>query len=64
MSNNDNYMPVMNDGRFFTDYRPTSLVTRIQMKQNNVSNSYDYKKLLVHNGQQFRQMNYDYYKNK
>ena len=57
-------MPIMNDGRVMTDYRPTSLITRMQMKQNNVTNSYDYKRLLTLNGNAFRQMNSNFYANK
>ena len=53
--------PISKDYRALTDYRPsTDIISKI-MKQNNISDSYDLKDVLTHNGGSFRKLNTSYY---
>jgi hypothetical protein len=48
---NYNYLERMNDGRAFTDYRPRGTLDDIVRYNNHISNNYDYRQFLIHNGQ-------------
>jgi len=61
---NQNCPPIMNDGRYICDYRPSSYVHDLILKQNNIKNSYDMKKLLTDNAVKFQNMNTTFLKNK
>lgn len=65
MSNNgicDRYCPpLMNDGRYVTDYRPTCYVHDLIMKQNNIKSSHDLKKFLQENARQLQLINRQFY---
>jgi len=41
---------LMNDGRAFTDYRPSSYLNDEIKIRNNVMDSYDYRQFLINNG--------------
>jgi hypothetical protein len=43
--------PRMEDGRFFTDYRPRCVVDSSIRSQNNINNNFDYRMFLVNNGE-------------
>ena len=53
--------PLMDDGRFATDYRPSCYVHDLIMKQNNIDNSYDLKQFLQHNATRLQQLSRDFY---
>lgn len=56
--------PLMSDGRFATDYRPSCYVHDLIMKQNGITNSYDLKLLLTSRALELQKINRDYYQNK
>ena len=41
---------IMDDGRAFTDYRSSCYINDIIRVQNGITNSYDYRQFLIHNG--------------
>ena len=41
---------LMEDGRAFTDYRPSSYVNDLLRIQNRVYDSYSYRQFMIHNG--------------
>jgi hypothetical protein len=43
--------PRMEDGRFFTDYRPRCVVDSTIRSQNNIQNNFDYRMFLINNGE-------------
>jgi stalled ribosome rescue protein Dom34 len=50
----------MDDGRIFTDYRPSYHVDDMIRYSNNVMGSYDYRQFLIHNGVNIIKVNSDY----
>jgi hypothetical protein len=61
---NNDCPPLMSDGRNFTDYRPSCHVHDLILKQNNVSNSYDLKMLMINQAEKLREINKEYYQKK
>lgn len=57
--------PRMDDGRHFTDYRPSSLVNHMAQSSNNQMSSYGYRQFLIHHGSEIMNANryYTYMKN-
>ena len=47
----------MDDGRAFTDYRPSNTVDDMIRYSNNVMNSYDYRQFLIHNANNIMEIN-------
>jgi hypothetical protein len=47
--------PRMEDGRFFTDYRPRCVVDSTIRSQNNIQNNFDYRMFLINNGEKMIQ---------
>ena len=41
---------IMNDGRAFTDYRSSCYINDAIRVKNGITNSYDYRQFLIHNG--------------
>lgn len=41
---------IMDDGRAFTDYRPSCYIDDVLRIQNGIKNSYDYRQFLINNG--------------
>ena len=67
MSNNalfNHDCPRIGDYRPFTDYRPSCYVHDLIIKQNNIQNSYDLKRMLQCNAMAFQKINKDYYSDK
>ena len=58
---NNDCPPLMADGRLFTDYRPSSYVNDLILKQNKITNSYDLKLLMTNKGNELQKLNRDYY---
>jgi hypothetical protein len=57
--------PLMSDnGRNFTDYRPSCYVHNLILRQNNITNSYDFKLLLTSKALELQKINRDYYESK
>ena len=54
----------MDDGRTFTDYRPSYTVDDMIRYSNNVMGSFDYRQFLIHNGTNIMKVNNDYTKDK
>ena len=54
----------MDDGRIFTDYRPSSDVENMIVMSNKIQSSYDYRQFLIHNGNNIVTINNQYTKNK
>jgi hypothetical protein len=54
----------MDDGRLFTDYRPSSTVDDMIRFSNNVMSSYDYKQFLIHNANNIMNANKKYIEDK
>ena len=52
--------PRMDDGRHFTDYRPSYYINNMIRMTNNVPNSYDYRQFLIKNADQLMQINRQY----
>ena len=50
----------MDDGRVFTDYRPSYHVDDMIRYSNNVMGSYEYRQFLIHNGSNIMKVNSDY----
>jgi hypothetical protein len=50
----------MDDGRAFTDYRPSSSVDDMIRYSNNVMSSYEYRQFLIHNGTNIMKVNSQY----
>ena len=61
---NNNCMEKMADGRAFTNYKSDCIVTSMIMRQNNVTNSYDLKQLLIHNAVDLMKLSQNFYLNK
>ena len=59
-----NCMPLMSDGRNFTEYRPSCYVTNMIAQQNGVSSSYDLKQLLIHNTNELMKLERQHYESK
>ena len=55
---------IKGDYRIYTDYRPSCSITSMIMQQNNISNSYDLKTLLMNNALSFQERNRNFYKSK
>jgi len=51
---------IMEDGRTFTDYRPSSYVNDMIRVQNKVYDSYAYRQFLIHNGLNIIELNDKY----
>ena len=51
---------LMNDGRFATDYRPSCYIHDLILKQNQITNSYDFKLFLQHNALKLQEINHFY----
>ena len=65
MNSNEYYcLPKMSDGRVFTRYAPSSYIIKEISNQNNVHNSYDIKKLLIHNATELMSLERNFYKSK
>ena len=47
----------MDDGRTFTDYRPSSDVNNMIRYSNNVMSSYEYRQFLIHNADKIMEVN-------
>ena len=47
----------MDDGRAFTDYRPSNTVDDMIRYSNNVMSSYDYRQFLIHNADNIMEIN-------
>lgn len=58
---NQDCPPLMSDGRFCTDNRPSCYVHDLIRKQNNINNNYDFKMLLTHNALKLQEINHNYY---
>jgi len=54
----------MDDGRTFTDYRPSSTVNDMIRYSNNTMSSYEYRQFLVHNASKIMEVNNTYLKEK
>ena len=54
----------MDDGRLFTDYRPSTTVDDMIRFSNNVMSSYDYKQFLIHNATNIIIVNRQYIEDK
>lgn len=54
----------MDDGRVFTDYRPSYHVDDMIRYSNNVMGSYEYRQFLIHNGTNIMRVNSDYTQDK
>ena len=54
----------MDDGRTFTDYRPSSYVDDMIRYSNNVMSSYEYRQFLIHNATNIMNVNSQYTNNK
>jgi hypothetical protein len=54
----------MDDGRVFTDYRPSSDVENMIQISNKIKSSYDYRQFLVHNANNLMNINSQYTKSK
>ena len=55
------YLPArMNDGRTFTDYRPSNTVNDMIRYSNNVMSSYEYRQFLIHNAVNLMKINNQY----
>jgi len=50
----------MDDGRTFTDYRPSSSVDDMIRYSNNVMSSYEYRQFLIHNANNIMNVNMQY----
>lgn len=58
----DNFCPaLMNEGRFVTDYRQSSYVHNLILKQNGLRSSYDMKKFLQDNALKLQNINRQFY---
>jgi len=51
---------LMEDGRAFTDYRPSSYVNDLIRIHNKVFDSYSYRQFLIHNGLKIIELNDEY----
>jgi len=56
--------PLMSDGQYVTDYRPSCDVHDLIIKQNNLPNSYEYRQFMIHNANNLMNINRQYYINK
>lgn len=56
--------PLMSDGRLFTDYRPSCEYHNMLGRQNGITNSYDFKQMLMNNAIKLQQHNTKFYDNK
>jgi len=54
----------MDDGRTFTDYRPSSTVNDMIRYSNNTMSSYEYRQFLIHNASKIMEVNNTYLKEK
>lgn len=54
----------MDDGRVFTDYRPSYHVDDMIRYSNNVMGSYEYRQFLIHNGASIMKVNSNYTRDK
>lgn len=54
----------MDDGRAFTDYRPSSDVENMIQYSNNIMSSYQYRQFLIHNADKIMNVNTTYSNNK
>jgi len=54
----------MDDGRAFTDYRPSSDVNNLIRMSNNLQGSYQYRQFLIHNGEKIMNINNQYTQDK
>ena len=54
----------MDDGRTFTDYRPSNTVNDMIRYSNNVMSSYEYRQFLIHNGSALMKINSEYINDK
>ena len=54
----------MDDGRSFTDYRPSSDVEDMIRYSNNTMSSYEYRQFLIHNADKIMNVNNNYTKDK
>jgi hypothetical protein len=54
----------MDDGRVFTDYRPSTTVDDMIRYSNNVMSSYEYRQFLINNASNIMSVNNDYTKEK
>ena len=54
----------MDDGRTFTDYRPSNTVDDMIRYSNNVMSSYEYRQFLINNGTKIMGVNSEYINNK
>jgi hypothetical protein len=50
----------MDDGRTFTDYRPSNTVDDMIRYSNNVMSSYEYRQFLIHNADNIMKINHEY----
>jgi hypothetical protein len=57
---NQDCPPLMSDGRFATDYRPSCYVHDLLMKQNGIGNSYDFKQFMTQNANNMQKVNFDF----
>ena len=55
---------VMNDGRAFTDYRPSSTVDDMIRHSNNVMTNFEYRNFLINNAKSIININNNYLENK
>lgn len=55
---------IMNDGRAFTDYRPSSTVDDMIRLGNNVRSNYEYRQFLINNASAIMNINNKYLDNK
>ena len=55
---------IKGDYKVYTDYRPSCQIIGMIMKQNEITNSYNLKKLLTDNALQFQDMNRKFYQSK
>ena len=54
----------MDDGRTFTDYRPSSTVDDMIRYSNNIMGSNDYRQFLIHNAKNIMEINNNYTESK
>ena len=61
---NNSCLPLMSDGRAFTEYRPNCYVERLIMDQNYIYNSFDLKNLLTNNALTLQRLEREFYMKK
>lgn len=64
MKSTNNGSLIKGDYKPYTDYRPSCQIMGMIMKQNEITNTYDLKNLLIHNAVELQEMNRNFFKTK